>query len=863
MFAPKPLNQLSTHCQPSMATPFRRAKLHRGAAKAPSTAEPSEASKEETCLGIPLNRLGEVIAKKRDLTTWLEAQEEHDLRLLWSLLAAEAHPSLGRLVSYYLEHGFEELVFSSAASLEPHHLLEDIEHRADLRELWTSVVVSGPDEACSSYLAYVHEAGLANGLFLTLSDDSFVEVWRRVVKLQLSFADVLLPSLALQVHQRGLHFLLAFTDGSASSVLKMELAKSEPAKTIVCVDGSGSVVNGITYTDPSGYKRHVDGISPGDVEAIVSTLVGDYFSGFGAKVPIHGGQRCATCRSSDLGGRSGTHKDSKGSLHRISSLLWVGREALCRTVAQAGVDHLGFATNNFTSSTDHRRIIDTALKAAALGSPYILVIVGDGGFNDLAKFKADLATHADAFASCMAIIFNPLPHTPDPLVREMESMFIEFNKTATGCIYHLCRTPGEVNAETVKASSAQSVPGYRTLLTPSGPLYLVDAPRRVITRLLASDLDLMGRVGDTLVSLAEGAGIQLLVSDPVFSSLYGAIKMNRKNDDLDVAEKAISIITRFSGVKGRVIRGSENETILNHLIDTADDDEERVEAMQTMLAGVNEGSTSLYEMRTLTTLSGDDFRLAKRELAGDGLIYSDAAHSLLDNLFIVEAGSFEGEEGPSITFAMDRPRALKLAFQLCLTLHGRANYLGRRILLNLSLYLTYDAKVACEEDRRGVDASLLPFARAYLEAFSDHDVIGLVPSTPSEDDAAGVEETKAPPPGEEEENTKVEEEDLVDEASGPTTFDLTTFEMAEFPESNLVPTFMRWLMRSQTDFPHIVACKPLRILIRDLYRFWAMLRLVNGREMVTFDLPTQVVPPARLGCLPPCRLQLSPRRLSR
>jgi hypothetical protein len=499
-------------------------------------------------------------------------------------------------------------------------------------------------------------------------------------------------------------------------------------------------------------------------------------------------------------------------------------------VRESVISRHGIETNNFTSVTDHRRIIDTAYKAAELGRPYILILAGDGAFNSLKEFLADLQTHRAAFEQCAAIIFMPMPHTPEYIQDQVQAMFVEFTRSTSGAVYRLCRTAEDVNEFTSRQSRATAIPGYKTVLTPDGPVYVVPGlSRRVYAAALAAQPNVTSAVAATLLDLGRGAAVRLLTEDPVFSRLYGALKANRRHADPTVASEAVAFISSFSTIKGTVPKGSVQELALNALIDAADWDEELVDDLRGRLEASNGDSDDLWSLCSTQMVEGEALRLAKRDILSESLVFGPEARSVLFSLFTVPQGAqlpdqmplgqqprmeqhavrglFENVAPKPIVYARDRPESIRLALQLFLTLHGPPNPVSRRSLLCLALWTACDAPVALTVTQDGFDPSIPALFSLYLDEFRDQDVVG-----------------------------------LRKQADGQ------TFVMDNMPEGNLAPPFMRWLLRAIPRYPKLAPCPKFVGLIRSLYRYFALLRITHDSSRAfTFVRHTRVVPPSSRG----------------
>ena len=458
----------------------------------------------------------------------------------------------------------------------------------------------------------------------------------------------------------------------------------------------------------------------------------------------------------------------------------------------------------YCSSTDHSRIID-GVRLMSSAQPFMLVIYGDGGFDSVAQFRLDLNKYKYAFASCVYVVFFAMAHTPATSATQIEAVLIEFCRGIPGCGFAMCRTAAAVNDITRSGSKAVRVNGYNTVITPDGPLYVLDVAKRALTDALLRKPAHVASVSKLIVDMAgNAAAVTLFETDPIFAKLYGCITaISRSTADLSTAGIAKGCLAALSRVKSSVSPRSAHEAAIDALIDASKlDVDAYARALDAQIALVR-GATDPVNLRVLQSMAPvRDFKALVREACGDGWIYTDElTRGWLRSWYV------ESPRGPSVAperlFDCSNPASVELALRLLL---GNDVILGPRIVLNLALTGTYDFKLATETERGGLDPTFAALLRSFLQHFRHYDVFGLK---------------------------------LADAAVDP------AYEFDIFPDSNLVPQFMRTVLRASRDFPGIVPTQSeLLPLFQELLRAKALLQLVHDKHSHTFELPVRVYPKA-------------------
>ena len=542
-------------------------------------------------------------------------------------------------------------------------------------------------------------------------------------------------------------------------------APPPPAQVLLMLDASGSV------------RQHYR-----SVLTSLKELEFNVAGGFGARVafttPVNTTQRALPCRL----------KVDKSTL-----LMMAGDESA------------------YSTSTDHSRIID-GVRLMSSAQPFMLVIYGDGGFDSVAQFRLDLNTYKYAFASCVYVVFFAMAHTSAALAAQIEAVLIEFCRGIPGCGFAMCRTAAAVNDITRSGSKAVRLNGYNTVITPDGPLYVLDVPKRTLTDALLRKPAHVTSVSKLIVDMAaNAAAVTLFETDPIFAKLYGCITaISRNTADLTTAGIAKGCLAALSRVKSSVPPRSAHEAAIDALIDASKLDVDAyaraVDAQTALVRGVVDPASLRVLQCMVPVRDSVKFKALVREACGDGWIYTDElTRGWLRSWYV------ESPRGPSIAperlFDCSNPASVELALRLLL---GNDVILGPRIVLNLALTGTYDFKLATETERGGLDPTFAALLRSFLQHFRHYDVFGLKLV-----DAAAAA------------------------AADPVAAD--TYEIDIFPDSNLVPQFMRTVLRASRDFPGIVpAHSELLPLFQELLRAKALLQLVHDKHSHTFELAVRV-----------------------
>ena len=600
-----------------------------------------------------------------------------------------------------------------------------------------------------------------------LEADEMPRVVRAIARSTASLADAreALLTLSLRLPPDLLLFHEPFEPEAAATA-----APSTPVSVLLMLDASGSV------------QQHV-----GSVLVSLRQLEFTIAGGFGAAVPF-----------------TTPPTQEKTSSRCLPASLNLTKPDLLSLASCPG---------NFNSTTSHNRIID-GVRLMPVNQPFILIIYGDGDFDNVAVFDRDLEAYKAAFAACVYVVFYAMQHTTPVAKARIEAVLVRFCRTVPGCGFAVCTTPEAVNEITAAGRNIVRMAGYNTVLTPDGPLYLLDVPKQRMTATLLRRPVYVTSIGKLIVDMAgNAAAVTLFETDPIFAKLYGCLNaVSRNTADLDTAGIAKRFLADLSRVKSRVTPGSAHEAAIDALIDASKvDTDAYARAVDAQVALVTAAGSvdSLRVLRSMAPITDSvKFKALVREACGDGWMYTDELTRGWLRSWFVERPRGESEDQERV-FDAGNPASVELALRL---LMGNDIILGPRIALNLALTGTYDFKLATEIERGGLDSTFAALLRSFLAHFRHYDVFGL--------------------------------KRVVDDAAPPGVAPAYDFEL--FLDSNLVPHFMRTVLRAARDFPGLVpSASPLVPLFQELLRAKAMLELVHGKRTHAFELPVNVYPKSK------------------
>jgi len=465
------------------------------------------------------------------------------------------------------------------------------------------------------------------------------------------------------------------------------------------------------------------------------------------KMGIHTGKKSCTMTV-----RCGKPEDRR--YFRFASLHGVSHENMVEMVSYRTTDAHGFETSLFRFQTWSANLFNLAWAMQHRNAPYVLLVIGDGEFDDIAQLSDLLVKHRNAFNLCRKIIFVAAPHIAPVKVEELTNIFAKFIGTTEGCLFCMLRPTNKTKAamfdlarsikeEVSVASLMRHIPGYRVLADDGGPIYIPDTDRRGII----TAITLCPKMGQVLAKaiikvVSERSTADRVMYDALFSQLYGALIALRFSENSELRAVSEWVRTELSKVNIRILDAikyapegtreyhEKHRDLLSHLIDESKKDPTAfngaVTELEKLLEQQKENGSPIHYLRTVKRFNSDVIKGAIRQIGADDfrIDKSEELMEVFQNLFTSEEKADETEA--VVSFSLDSPHSIKLALGLMFQVHGISDILVKtRPLLLACLHLCYNLRVATVSNRNGIDATIALLAREFLRTFCDYSTLGL------------------------------------------------------------------------------------------------------------------------------------------
>lgn len=623
----------------------------------------------------------------------------------------------------------------------------------------------------------------------SFNDEEFLEVWRCCSvdpgPVDPKKASDLMNPLANEVIRRGMYNLI-ISKPSESPVLSKEdmnaafRGNAEGHTVAVAIDASGSM--------------------GGDAQQIKSILEGrimraDHFTCYGADQGS-----LYNARNFEIGDIVPTRiYRSRYTFHRC---FGVDRRTILKAIQKEG-------SSGFCTRTYPHHIFWITSKLCEQQDPYVLVLIGDGAFNDYMTFERILNQEAANFSNCSTVVFLPI-NVNQGDERAMDDMFTRFAESSMegGITYKRVGSVTELEEyiQSIRGTGGRKN-GYSIIQDGLEGIMVARVHKFILADSLSkAPEDLRESIGRFIIQIAsDPSQARRLNTDPVFSSLYASIIILSKRNDDDMAEWAQGVVTELSKIVSRVQRESRHYHILQDLIDSSKRDPLFANKMFSQHKEIldrlqKEGKESSFKTIRYKGKSKIDTKKLIREFISGSLMYEQVP--LFFKGLVVEEGSSGGDPN-ALEFVMEDKESVNSVVKVLLRLCGVEDVtLSPKFVLMAAFFAIYEIGVAFDRRKKGLHPQVFDMFKTFISNFDRYDLLGLDWNS-----------------------------------------DTGEWDLREIPEIMLHPVLMRWMVRSFGRF-NFYPCKEAQQTLRSLLKYKALLMLFNAESAreVGLDIPVQVPP---------------------